>query len=75
LHYNDAFDKRWIDEAEREVAWSLSSEIQQVWGALEQFFPRLHERDAVLASEHTDAQAALQGKLDTQIAHQKKVSL
>ena len=51
---------------------SMSSEIQQVWGAIEQLFTRLRQRDAALEYEHATAQAALQAKLDAEAANKEK---
>ena len=51
---------------------SMSSEIQQVWGALEQLFARLRERDEALEAEHAAAKAALQAKLEAETANQEK---
>ena len=51
---------------------SMSSEIQQVWGAIEQLFTRLRQRDAALEYEHATAQMALQAKLDAEAANKEK---
>ena len=51
---------------------SMSSEIRQVWGAVEQLFARLHQRDEALEYEHAAAQAALQAKLDAEAESQEK---
>ncbi len=51
---------------------SMSAEIRQVWGALEQLFARLRQRDAALEAEHAAAQAALQAKLEAETANKEK---
>ena len=51
---------------------SMSSEIRQVWGAVEQLFARLRQRDEALEFEHATAQTALQAKLDAEAASKEK---
>lgn len=51
---------------------SMSAEIRQVWGALEQLFARLRQRDEALESEHSAAQEALQAKLEAEAANKEK---
>lgn len=51
---------------------SMSSEIRQVWGALEQLFERLRQRDEALEKEHAAAKVALQAKLDAEAASKEK---
>ena len=51
---------------------SMSAEIRQVWGALEQLFARLRQRDEALESEHSAAQEALHAKLEAEAANKEK---
>lgn len=51
---------------------SVSTEIRQVWGSVEQLFARLRQRDDALEAEHAAAQAALQAKLEAEAANQEK---
>jgi len=51
---------------------SVSTEIRQVWGSVEQLLARLQQRDEALEAEHEAAQAALQAKLEAEAANQEK---
>lgn len=51
---------------------SMSSEIQQVWNAIELLFSRLRQRDEALENEHAASQVALQAKLDAEAANKEK---
>lgn len=51
---------------------SMSSEIRQVWSALDLLFARLRQRDRALEREHAAAQRALQAKLDAEAVSKEK---
>lgn len=51
---------------------STSTEIRQVWGAVEQLFARLRQREEALENEHAAAQSAMQAKLDAEAANKEK---
>ncbi|MDT8382931.1 MAG: ATP-binding protein [Gammaproteobacteria bacterium] len=51
---------------------SMSSEIRQVWSALDLLFARLRQRDRALEREHAAAQHALQAKLDAEAVSKEK---
>ncbi len=50
----------------------MSSEIQQVWTAVQQLLSRLQQREKDLIDEHKAAQTALRDKLDAESASQAK---
>lgn len=51
---------------------SMSAEVRQVWGAIEQLFARLRQRDEAVASGHIAAQEALQSKLEAETENKEK---
>lgn len=51
---------------------SVSTEIRQVWGAVEELFTRLQQRNVALDAEHAAAQDALQAKLEAEAANKEK---
>jgi len=50
----------------------VSTEIRQVWGAIEQLLARLRQRDEALEEEHAAARTALQARLVAEAANQEK---
>ena len=51
---------------------TMSTEIRQLWGAIERLFARLQQRDEALEAEHEAAQMALHAKLQAEAANREK---
>lgn len=55
-----------------EIDKKMTSEIEQVWRAVQQLFVRLKQRDEDVAEEHRTAQLALEEKLEAEAANYEK---
>lgn len=55
-----------------EIDKKMTSEIGQVWNAVQQLFIRLKQRDQDVAEEHRTAQMALEKKLEAEAANYEK---
>jgi signal transduction histidine kinase/DNA-binding response OmpR family regulator len=54
------------------VSQIMTSEVRQVWQAVDQLFKRLRQRDNDVAEEHAAAQTALREKLEAEAASREK---
>ncbi len=55
-----------------EIDGKMTSEVGQVWNAVQQLFIRLKQRDEDVAEEHRTAQKALEKKLEAEAANYEK---